>query len=259
VSEAEVEIVSARRTIEFPDEWYGLSSESHFWFEWRLRSALRSVSKIGLPRQAALRALDVGGGTGVLRGQMEAATGWTIDLTDLNFPALAAAARGRGRTLYYDVREQRPGFREAYDVVLLFDVLEHLDDRRPFLEAVLAHLRPGGFLLLNVPALRALYGTYDRAAGHFLRYERRSLLAEFVGTGLEVLDLSYWGFTMVPLLALRKVIQRGQAPSESVIRTGFKPPGAFSQAVLKGLMRVEGAFPNPPVGSSLFLAGVKRG
>jgi 2-polyprenyl-3-methyl-5-hydroxy-6-metoxy-1,4-benzoquinol methylase len=50
------------------------------------------------------------------------------------------------------VLEKREEFRNQYDVAILFDVIEHIEPTRPFLEAVLFHLKPGGILLVNEPA-----------------------------------------------------------------------------------------------------------
>jgi SAM-dependent methyltransferase len=255
----EVEIVSPVSDAGFPDEWYGLTAETHFWFQWRLRAALRQIRAVGLSTSEPLQGLEIGSGTGVLRDQFEASTSWRIDITDLSLKALRESRPGRGRTLYYDVLERRDAFREAYDLVILYDVLEHIVPTRPFVEAALAHLRPGGWLLLNVPAHQFLHGAYDVAAGHHRRYERRGLAAEFAGTDLEIRDVRYWGFLLLPLLALRKVVQGRGVATPGTIRAGFHPPGAVAHAALRALMRLELAGGFRPVGTSLLLAGRKGG
>jgi hypothetical protein len=54
-----------------------------------------------------------------------------------------AAISGRGRILYYDILE-RPGFTTNATSRILFDVVEHIENPHPFLEAVLFHVKPGG-------------------------------------------------------------------------------------------------------------------
>ena len=254
----DVEIVSRPQAVAFPDEWYELSGPDHFWFRWRLAAALAQIRRAGIRTDKALRVLEVGGGTGVLRAQLEHATEWVVDLTDLNLAALRSAARGKGRTLYYDVFEERPEFAEAYDVVVLFDVLEHVEPSAPFVRAVLRHLRKGGHLLVNVPALSALFSAYDVAAGHVRRYQRGSLAGEFRGTDLEVVDVRYWGLSLVPLLLARRLALTGRGSAADTIRAGFRPPGRWTNAALCGLMRVETSlFERPPLGTSVLLAGRK--
>ncbi len=247
-----VEILSPRREVPFPAEWYGLSGPGHFWFEWRLAAALAQVRDAGLSTAAPLRALEVGAGTGVLRDQLEAHTSWVVDIADLCFEALREAAPGRGRHLYYDVADERAGLLGAYDVVVLFDVLEHVADTGGFLSAVVHHLRPGGHLLVNVPALPCLFGDYDRAAGHLRRYDAGALRSEFGGVDIEVLDVRFWGLCLVPLLLARRLLVRGGRGS--TIRAGFRPPGAIGHSLLKALMRCETPIlRRPPLGSSLLL------
>lgn len=256
--EVSVEELSASPEVGFPGEWYDLNSADHFWFNWRIEAALRQFSQCGLPLGAPLRVLDVGGGKGILRDQVEARTAWTVDLVELNRAALDAAAPGRGRHLFYDVRDERPEFAGRYDAAILYDVIEHLEHTRPLLDSVWRHLKPGGHLIVNVPALQVLFSAYDVAAGHYRRYDRPSLSAELPDDSWEIVDTRYWGLTLVPLLALRKILLRD--PSEETIRRGFGPPSRLAHACLRGLMRAEMAVvPTSPVGTSLLMIARKRG
>jgi SAM-dependent methyltransferase len=256
---AGVEFLSPPEPSDFPEEWYDLSGPEHFWFEWRLRALLRLVRDLGLALESPLRVLDVGAGAGVLRDQLEARTGWTIDIADLSAAALGRARRGRGRTLCYDVLAPAADLLARYDAALLFDVIEHVAQPRPLLAAVLRHLRPGGHLLVNVPAGQWLFSAYDVAAGHVRRYGKATLAAEIADAGLEVRDLRYWGLSLVPLLVARKLLVREAASNDACVRRGFEPPGRLAHALLRGLLRMETlVLARPPLGSSLLLAAQKR-
>ena len=254
-----IEIVSERESQPFSAEWFDLARADHFWFAWRLRAALSLAADHGLPLDAELSVFDVGCGPGVLGAQLEAATAWRVDGTDLDLDALTRVPEGRGRIFLYDVLERRERFREAYDLVLLFDVLEHMDPTKPFLEAVLHHLKPGGHLLLNVPALPSLYGRYDVAAGHHRRYQRASLLAELRGLPLAPLETRYWGLSLVPLAAARKLWLGLRGSGEHTIERGFEPPGRLVHAALSRWMALETRIVRrPPLGASLLLLARKR-
>lgn len=247
--------VSALRDVLFPVEWYALALADHFWCQWRLRAFLAQCERIGLSRQERLQVLDVGGGSGVLRRQLEAESRWVVDVTDLCLPALEEAPEGRGRKLYYDVREEQAAFLGVYDLVVLFDVLEHIEDPRSFLRSLLRHLKPGGLLAVNVPALPFLMSAYDRAAGHLRRYTGASLRQELAGLDASVLEVSSWGLSLVPLLAVRKGFTPRGGEADQVIRFGFRPPGRLAHAALRALMRAETAWlPRCPLGTSLLLA-----
>ena len=254
-----VEYVTPLRTIEFPTEWYEANSEDHFWFQWRARAAAALIERLGLPLDQPLRVFDVGCGTGITARQLAQRTSWTFDGADLNVEALKRCAGGLDRVLYYDVLEKREEFRDRYDVAILFDVIEHIEPTRPFLEAVLFHLKPGGIVLVNVPALMALFSVYDKVAGHYRRYDRRMLADEFAAVNATVVDQVYWGFSMVPLLLARKVVLRGETDDAQTIRTGFVPPSPLAHRLLKGIMTTESALlQRPPFGSSLLAAVRKR-
>ena len=252
---APFELISTVRENPFPFEWYNLIGKDHFWFQWRLRAARLAIRAAGIPIDRPLRGLEIGGGTGLLRDRLEEYTEWTIDMTDLQLEALKLASRGRGRNLYYDITEERPGFTGAYDVVILFDVLEHIIDTRQFLASLLRHLKPGGVLLLNVPALQMLFSSYDTATGHCRRYNRSSLAAEFDGLAFRIDYLRYWGASLVPLLALRNLVLAARRPkADEIVRIGFEPPSRLTHAGLRALMRVETSiWPAAPVGASLML------
>lgn len=156
--------------------------------------------------------------------------------------------------LYYDATAQVPELVGSYDAVFLFDVIEHVEPARDLLSAALAHLRPGGCLLVNVPALPVLFSAYDAAQGRLRRYARESLAAEFGGLPRRVDSVAYWGLSLVPLLAMRKLML-GSKPSESTMRVGFRPPGRLVNRALTLLMRTElSLLPRPPVGNSVTAA-----
>jgi SAM-dependent methyltransferase len=250
-----VEYVTPLCDIVFPTEWYEANSEDHFWFQWRARAADALVARLGLPTRQRLRVFDVGCGTGITARQLGRTTNWVFEGADLNLDALKRCTGGVERVLYYDVLEKREEFRERYDVAILFDVIEHIEHTRPFLDAVFFHLKPGGTVLVNVPALMVLFSKYDRVAGHYRRYDRKMLVKEFVSLHATVVDEVYWGFSMVPLLLLRKLVLHGETTQAETIRTGFVPPSRFAHSVLKSVMTVETILlKSPPFGSSLMAA-----
>jgi SAM-dependent methyltransferase len=250
-----IEFITELRATPFPNEWYEANSEEHFWFQWRARAARILIDGIGIPAQQNLKVLDVGCGTGITCQQLAHHTQWTFDGVDLNLAALRRCDVGEGRILYYDILEERPDLADAYDVVILFDTLEHIEHTHVFLKAVFHHLKPGGVLLTTVPALMSLFGTYDRVAGHHRRYTKETLAREFAPFDVTVLDQRYWGFSMVPLLWVRRQRLRDHMSEDAVIRKGFVPPHPWVHALLRAVMTVEiHLIKRPPVGSSVMSA-----
>lgn len=244
----------------FVEEWYDLATEGHFWMDWRLEAFSRQLKELGVRTDGPWKGLDIGCGSGVFCQQLEKRSLWTVDGTDLNKKALSLHQDRKGATFLYDIHDRKPELAQSYDFVVLFDVLEHIDDTRRYLESALYHLKPGGWLFINVPALQSFYSAYDRAAGHLRRYNKASLRAELERFPLDIRDIRYWGMGMLPMLAMRSLWNWRQAPAKCVIENGFQPPSAWINNLLKHLMRLETSVVTKPwVGTSLLAAACKRG
>lgn len=97
---------------------------------------------------------------------------------------------------------------ERFDALLYIDVLEHIEDDRGELVRAAAHLEPGGKLVVLAPAHQSLFSEFDRAIGHFRRYDRRSLAA-LAPAGTELVALTYldsvgWLASLANRLLLRR-------------------------------------------------------
>lgn len=255
-----VEIISQVESSEFSAFWYDVVQPDHFWMKKRFDFLLESIRKCDLPLSVPLRVLDIGSGNGVPRQQVEAATAWTVDCCDLDGPALQKLNGGRGRNLLYDITEENPEFTGKYDVVFLLDVLEHISDPESFLTAAIAHLRPGGYLVINVPALSLLMSRYDEVVGHIRRYTVAGLERELQTFEIERKTTNYWGFFFIPILLLRKFMVARIADKNKVIETGMKPLSPLVNRVLGGLLDLEQiVFPWRPAGTSLIYIGKCKG
>jgi SAM-dependent methyltransferase len=99
----------------------------------------------------------------------------------------------------------RPG---VADVVLALDVLEHVADDAAALRAAAALLRPGGLLLVTVPAFGLLWGQQDAVSHHLRRYTRTGLARVFQAAGLPRPRLSYFNTLLFPPVAAIRVLRR---------------------------------------------------
>ena len=173
--------------------------------QWRHRLLVRALKRAGIPLR---HALEIGCGHGVARDMLERDLGIPVDGCDLNRTALEMAKPGKGKLFVYDILDQEPSLLGRYDAVFLLDVIEHIDDDAAFLTAALRHLRPGGLVVVNVPASMLFFSDYDRVAGHVRRYTTGSLGKLLRRCGVEGEAIQRWGLSMVPLLLARKVMLR---------------------------------------------------
>jgi len=241
--------------LDFPDEWYDYGNSAHFWMTWRLKVFQKLLDDLGVPTQKPLRVLEAGCGRGILRSEIERITQWTVDGADINETALRRAVPGRGRTLLYNLYDRNPDFHDTFDGIVLFDVVEHVQEPEQFLEAASWHLKPGGWLAINVPALMALYSRYDEIEGHFRRYDTRSArdLLRRVSPTLDPIEMRYWGFLLLPIACLRKFVCAAVS-RDKIVKVGFNPPSQWMNRALLQLMRLEElCCRRPPLGTSLMV------
>ena len=236
---------------DFPVEWYDSAPDGHFWMTWRLRVILRYLRQLKIQSGGPIKGFEIGCGHGAFQRQLNSANSWTIDGCDLNKNALCRNRGHNGYSFLYDIFDFRQDLRGKYDFVFLLDVIEHIVDPIAFLSASRFYLKKGGYIIINVPAIPALYSKYDIAAGHIQRYTKHSLRSETSAAGLKIEKITYWGLLLVPLLVLRKVALLFTKP-EVVIRRGFVPPGIMVDRLLRLAMSVELAIAKDlPYGTSL--------
>ena len=151
-----------------------------FWFLHRNRCIVSLVRRFAPDGPF----LDIGGGNGyVARGLV--AAGISCALLEPGVDgALAAHARGIDPVICATLEDiDLPPWSIA--AAGLFDVLEHIEDDVAALRRVHTLLRPGGRLVLTVPAYPLLYSADDAVAGHFRRYTRTTLLSALHASGFQ--------------------------------------------------------------------------
>lgn len=124
-----------------------------------------------------------------------------------------------------------------YDLIVAADVVEHLPDDRAALRWIADRLRPGGALILTVPAYQWLFGAHDRALGHYRRYSRPGLVAA-LPPDLEVLRCAYFNQLLFPAaVGSRLVWTLSSRRADGATR---KQPSPRGSAVGRALGRVLG-------------------
>jgi SAM-dependent methyltransferase len=101
---------------------------------------------------------------------------------------------------------------ETFDTIIYIDVLEHIENDREELNSSVAHLKPGGFLVVLSPAHQWLYTPFDEAIGHHRRYNKNTLLA-VIPEGLERVELKYLDSVGALASAGNRLILKSHMPS----------------------------------------------
>jgi ubiquinone/menaquinone biosynthesis C-methylase UbiE len=221
--------------------------ERHWWYRGR-RRMLRALLE-GLAPPAGARVLDAGCGSG--RTLDELVRYGEPHGVEVNAAGLAAA-RARG----HDVREGRveaiPYDDAEFDLVTCLDVIEHTDDDVAALRELRRVTRPGGHLVVSVPAHPWLWSRHDEVNGHRRRYTRRTLRRAAEAGGWRVERQT--GFNVVylaPAALVRLIRREGEEAGGSELEL---TPQSLD-AVLELPLRLEAALVrrgvNLPTGLSL--------
>ena len=152
-------------------------------------------------------------------------------------------------------------FRDAtFDVVAAFDVIEHCEPESQAVAELARVLRPGGRLLVSVPAYQWAWSDHDVRAGHHRRYTRHRLVAAVERQGLEV-ETSTYAFALVfPMFVAERALRRLRPPDPGAGR--LPRPAPAVDRLLRALCRQEGRLLGQhdlAWGSSVLVAAVKRG
>lgn len=113
---------------------------------------------------------------------------------------------------------QNPLPKECVDVLVMLNVLEHIEDDVLALENAFQLLKPGASLVIEVPAGRYLYDAYDAQLHHYRRYSVRELQSKLELAGFVVTRKSHLGFFLFPAFALVKLANKFRGDSRSVVK-----------------------------------------
>jgi len=218
--------------------------ERHWWYRAR-RDILADLirRKIKLPPNP--RILEIGCGTG--HNLMMLQRFGRVDGVEID-PAARLIASGRlGQSVKDAPLPALAGVEtRAYDLVAILDVLEHVEEDREALVSIAERLKPGGRILITVPAHPWMWSAHDEVNHHKRRYTRRSLAAVVKAAGLKLEMMSWFNSLLFPLAATARAIGRVTGKSDS----DDSMPPAFVNAVLERLFGIEryalGRLPFPP-------------
>jgi len=180
--------------------------QQHWWFTARRRILAEVIRRIVRPPTAA-RILELGCGTGH-NLDMLGAFG-TVEASELDDHARELAAKRLGRAIEAAALPDLSRFpADSYDMIALLDVLEHVVDDKGSLAAIFTRLKPGGALLLTVPANPWMWSAHDVAHHHHRRYRKTDLAALARAAGYEIDLLSPFNTMLFPLIAGVRVLNK---------------------------------------------------
>lgn len=223
-------------------EDYYRHEQNHWWFRWRYDLITKLVSS--LKTTETFRILDAGCGTGQMTRKLEA-IGEAFGL-DYAQEAIAFASSRGVRKLVRGSITAPPFAPGSFDCVLALDVIEHVEDDMGILVSLFDIIKPGGHLIITVPAFDALWSEHDVINDHKRRYRAPHLRRLIEEAGFEVDRVSYCNTALyLPVYLTRKAkniaraLSRQKAGEHRELQSDLGDyPGPINNALYR-LMKAE--------------------
>lgn len=227
----------------------------NYWF--RARNALLTWAlKKYFPQ--ARNFLEIGCGTGyVLAGVAAARPDLKLCASEISSRGLPFAARRVPQAELFQMDARAIPFAGHFDIIGMFDVLEHIEEDERVLEQAHRALRPGGGLMVSVPQHRFLWSRYDEHAHHVRRYAAAEIAEKITRAGFRIVMTTSFVSLLLPLLALSR--RARPAPRRDYDVLAELRVGAIVNLVLEAVLAFErllirGGVRFPAGGSRLLLA-----
>ena len=223
--------------------------QRHWWYRAR-REVLAALIRraVGPAKDAAI--LEIGCGTGhnlAMLGQFG-----TVDALELDEEARGLAEQRLGRQV---MRSPLPELSEVparhYDLIGAFDVIEHIDDDRAAIASIASRLKPGGKLIVTVPAHQWMWSAHDVVNHHKRRYSKQGLRELIEQSPLRLEQIGYFNSLLFPVAVAERMSTKLRGKDDADLKLPTAPLNTALERAFAAERHLIGRVPLPP-GLSLF-------
>jgi SAM-dependent methyltransferase len=216
----------------------------HWWYRAR-REILSDLIAREIKLSQDARILEIGCGTGHNIPMLERFG--RVDAIEIDAAARAIASRRLGHAVSDAPLPDLPGVADRqYDLVAILDVLEHVEGDREALRSIARKLKPGGRILITVPAFPWMWSAHDVVNHHHRRYTKKALKAVIGEAGLKLDLMSYFNSLLFPLAAAARLAGRITGKEDSDDALPPKPINALFETLFGLERHAIGRIPFPP-------------
>lgn len=223
--------------------------QHHWWYRAR-REVLAALIRREVRPPANARILEIGCGTGhnlAMLGEFG-----EVDALELDEEARAVAERRLGKSVMSAPLPELAGVPDRhYDLIGAFDVIEHIDDDQAALASIARRLKPGGKLVVTVPAHQWMWSAHDVVNHHKRRYSKRALRALVQGSPLKLERTGYFNSLLFPLAVAERLSSKLRGKDDADLSLPPKLLNAALERVFALERHLVARLPLPP-GLSLF-------
>jgi SAM-dependent methyltransferase len=223
--------------------------QRHWWYRARREVIAALIRRRAQPPSGA-RLLEIGCGTGHNLAML--AQFGSVDALEVDKTARALAEKRLGKAVFSAPLPELAGIPErSYDLVAAFDVIEHIADDEAAIRSIARLLRPGGRLVVTVPAHQWMWSAHDVVNHHQRRYSKAGLTRLIDGSPFRLDAIGYFNSLLFPVAIAERFASKLRGKEDADLSL---PPAPLNQA-LERIFAAEralvGRVPLPP-GLSLF-------
>jgi SAM-dependent methyltransferase len=205
--------------------------DRHWWYQGRRRVIERVIERLDLP--AGARILDAGCGSG--RNMVDLARHGAVTGVELSETSVRLAReRNAGEVVEGSVMDM-PFEDGTFDLTVSLDVIEHLQDDVGALRELRRVTKPGGALLVTVPAYQWLWSGHDEINHHHRRYNRRTLLAPAQAAGWQMKSSAHFNSLLLPIAIVLRALERFKPSTTKSSLDLWIPPAPLNWALRQPL------------------------
>jgi 2-polyprenyl-3-methyl-5-hydroxy-6-metoxy-1,4-benzoquinol methylase len=184
---------------------YKNNVDNNFWYKSRKKLIDHLLSLYLIKKDRKRLILEIGCGTGY---QLEALKKWgTIQGVDINKKSINIAKKSGLDVKLCNAETDNIGINK-FDVICLFDVLEHIENDTIVIKKIYGSLKNNSLLFLTVPAYNYLYSDHDIAMKHYRRYNKKKLIETLKKFDFEVIENGYWNSLLFPVILLIRLSKK---------------------------------------------------
>ena len=223
--------------------------QRHWWYRAR-REVLAALIRRAAPPPPGAHLLEIGCGTGHNLAML--AEFGAVDALELDDSARGVAEQRLGRPVMRAPLPELEGVAEGrYDLIGAFDVIEHIDDDGAALASIAARLKPGGKLVMTVPAHAWMWSAHDVVNHHRRRYSKAALKRLIERSPLKLEKIGYFNSLLFPLAVAERLSSKLRGKDEADLKLPPAPLNAALEKAFAAERHLIARLPLPP-GLSLF-------
>ena len=229
---------------------------SHWWFVARRKIIQKAINNLDLPRN--IRILDAGCGNGDNLSLLST-FGDLVAFEKNEYALKTAKSKKIGEIYKAELPDKLPNaIKTNFDLIVLLDVLEHIDDDSKSLTTVRKLMNNKGIILITVPAFQWLWSEHDVIHHHKRRYSKSELREKLDSSGFRIKYISYFNTLLFPFALVERIGQKIFSPSNPEI---LELPNNKINFLLEKIFSLEAIFMNKislPFGLSLVAIAEKK-